>query len=322
MMLPPCVSVELDVNQPSLASAAIVEERCDAILGEGRCQVTVGVPEPAETTSGCWTARVRAAGDAPLTATVLLHDRNRPERREVQRTVDFQPRDAPSDRWATMGLLIAALVTIEEHSASPPSDDAADRERRQRETEQAAELLRRSVPPPPIERRHAVIDVRATALLATGMMPGWVWGLRGEANLTGKHWAVQGRLSYLPSQSDAGTADGHEGGDFRLVAPGIGACGMTSETRRLSGRLCAGGDLNLTRVEGFGVTEPAQHTVRWGALWAGIAGQLRIFPHAYVVAGLDGTAALKRPSFTLDSGDFYAMPAYGAYASLGLAATY
>jgi hypothetical protein len=80
--------------------------------------------------------------------------------------------------------------------------------------------------------------------------------------------------------------------------------------------------LNISKVQGFGVSLPTGHTVDWGALWAGIGLQLRLFSHAVLAASLEGTAAIARPSFTLNSGDFYSIPPFGAYASLGLAVPY
>ncbi|HEX3694994.1 MAG TPA: hypothetical protein VH374_06350 [Polyangia bacterium] len=321
MILPPCVSIQLNVNQPSPTSAAIVEERCDAILGEARCEVTVGESPPAQEGVGCWTATVDAASDAPLTASVWLRDPAHPDRREVRRSVEFRQRDAPPDRWATMGLLIAALVTIEEHSATPLPDDAAERAKRERDAQRAAELLRASQPPPVTASRF-VVDLRAAGLVATGMMPEVVWGLRAELAAGTRHLVGLARVSYLPSRTASAPTDVHEGADFRLVAPGLGGCWIASGATRLSARLCVGADFNISKVQGFGVSLPNGHTVEWGALWAGLGLQLRLFSHAFLAASLEGTAAIARPSFTLNSGDFYSIPPFGAYASLGLAVPY
>ncbi|HVR63388.1 MAG TPA: hypothetical protein VMU50_15915 [Polyangia bacterium] len=316
MLLPPCVAIELDAKQSAASSAAIVVDRCDVVLGQGRCHLVVDGPPGDEEAAAprCWRARVQAPTDAPLAATVVLHDPARPERRTVQRSVEFLPRDAPIDRWATLGLLIAALVTIEEHSATEADSDAESRAARALEAERAAALLKASLP----RESRVAFDLRASALLAHGMMPGWAFGVRGEANLGSEHWKGQARVSYLPSRSEAGSAGGRQGGDFRLLAFGLGACRAGGGARRISARLCAGGDLNVTDVQGYGVTEPAQHTVAWGSLWVGLGVELRVFSHAALFAGIDGSVGLKRPSFTLDSGNFYQVPAVGGYGSAGL----
>ncbi len=70
------------------------------------------------------------------------------------------------------------------------------------------------------------------------------------------------------------------------------------------------------------MTEPAQHTVTWGSAWAGIAAQLRLIAHASLFAGIEGSVGIERPSFTLNSGDFYEVPAFGGYASMGLLVPY
>ena len=315
MLLPPCVAIELGAEPPAASSAAIVVDRCDVILGQGRCHLLVSeLPDDQAAAPGCWRARVQAPSDAPLAATVVLHDPARPERRTVERSVEFLPRDAPIDRWATLGLLIAALVTIEEHSATEGADDAEERAAQAREAERAAALLRASQP-----RSHVVVDVRAAALVAQGMMPGWALGFRAEANLGSARWLGQARLSYLPTRSEAGSADGRQGGDFRLLAAGLAGCRAGGGAGRLSARVCLGGDVNITDVQGYGVTEPAQHTVTWGSIWLGIGAELRLFTHASLFAGIDGRWGLKRPSFSLDSGNFYEVPALGGYGSLGLA---
>jgi hypothetical protein len=322
MILPPCVSIELNANQPSLSSAAIVEERCGAILGKDRCHVSLGSSSSQEGNASCWLASIDAANDVPLVATVVLRNPAHPERRDVERSVEFRQRDAPPDRWATLGLLIAALVTIEEHSATPaPDADSPDAAQRLRDAERAAALLRATEPPPTAPRRIAV-DLRASALLATGMVPGTAWGLRGEVAIGTRRLAGLVRFSYLPSRTETTPAVPRQGGDFQLWAPGIGLSWKSGEAHRLSIRICGGGDLNITAGQGFGISEPAQRTVQWGSLWAGLAGQLRLFSHAFLVAGLEGTAAIKRPSFTLNSGDLYTVPPVGAYASLGLAIPY
>ncbi|MEA2701146.1 MAG: hypothetical protein QOI66_5417 [Myxococcales bacterium] len=322
MILPPCVSIELNANQPSLSSAAIVEERCGAILGKDRCHVSLGSSPSQEATASCWVASIDAANDVPLVATVVLHNPARPERRDVERSVEFRQRDAPADRWATLGLLIAALVTIEEHSATPPPPaDSPDAAQRLRDAQRAAALLRATEQPPPAPQKIAV-DIRASALLAAGMVPGTAWGLRGEVAIGTRRLAGLARFSYLPSRSETAPTAPRQGGDFRLWAPGVGLCWKSGEAHRLSMRICGGGDLNITAGQGFGISEPAQHTVQWGSLWAGVGAQLRLFSHAFVVAGLEGTAGIERPSFTLNSGDLYTVPPVGGYASLGLAVPY
>src|SRR5437899_326589 len=84
----------------------------------------------------------------------------------------------------------------------------------------------------------AVVEERASALLATVMVPGTAWGLRGEVAIGSNRLAGLARFSYLPSRSETTPTAPRQGGDFRLWAPGIGLCWKSGEAHRLSTRIC------------------------------------------------------------------------------------
>lgn len=114
------ISVAPDVP-PELSAVAV--RSCDTALGEGRCEI-----EGAGATHAEWHATVTASD--PALASVRVEVRKSagdsvPETRELS----FSPEDAARERWASVGVLIAALVVAAsrepEPSAPPPEVPAA-----------------------------------------------------------------------------------------------------------------------------------------------------------------------------------------------------
>src|SRR5260221_8740047 len=127
-MLAPLACVAIQIIGPSVRPTEIeaLQQRCGGILGSDRCRVMMpqvsGEGRLAD--SSCWRATVVIA-DKDAAATVVLAAGSGPTARETRRDLTFADRDLIPERWATLGLVIAALVTIEEHSAAarepPPS---------------------------------------------------------------------------------------------------------------------------------------------------------------------------------------------------------
>jgi hypothetical protein len=161
------------------------------------------------------------------------------------------------------------------------------------------------------------------ALLASGMVPGTSWGFRAEATGGGEHLVAVGRFSYLPTSTYSDPVSPLKGGTFQLMGGGLGGCWTNLPTRRLGGRVCAGGDINVTQARGFGIAEPSATTATWGAAWVGAGVQLRLVSHALLVAGWEATVGISRPRFTIEGGgSLYTPPALGGYAFFGLSVPY
>src|SRR5450432_1912982 len=112
-----CVAVEISVSTAAQDQRAALERRCSDILGAHRCRI-VG-PGEGDASVGCWQVVVTTEGGVtPTDASVILDDPTDPSHAPVKRDVTFRPNDAIAERWATLGLVIAALVTVEEHSAA------------------------------------------------------------------------------------------------------------------------------------------------------------------------------------------------------------
>ncbi len=112
-----CVAVEI-TGAPAAEPRAALERRCSDILGAHRCRIIA----PGESQAGgpaCWQVIVTTeGGDTPTEASVVLNDATDPTHVPVRRDVTFRPNDVVIERWGTLGLVIAALVTVEEHSAA------------------------------------------------------------------------------------------------------------------------------------------------------------------------------------------------------------
>jgi hypothetical protein len=108
------VAVVIDVAPEaaqSLAEAAV--ESCDAALGAGRCRIA----EPTSEASGLateWYAIVRWEGERLEIARIDFHQRDASGPLLRSRQIVFSSRDDARDRWASVGVLVAALVASQE----------------------------------------------------------------------------------------------------------------------------------------------------------------------------------------------------------------
>src|SRR5690349_16655759 len=117
-----CVAVEVAGAPAAQEQRAALERRCSEILGARRCRIVT----QADDTAACWHARVTTeGGDPPAEASVVLADETEPLHAPVRRDITFRPNDVVVERWATLGLVIAALVTVEEHSAAEAAPGVA-----------------------------------------------------------------------------------------------------------------------------------------------------------------------------------------------------
>ncbi|HVZ75373.1 MAG TPA: hypothetical protein VHJ20_23515 [Polyangia bacterium] len=304
-----CVAVEIAGPVAADAPRAALERRCSEILGVGRCRIVL--PESADRGASCWQARVASAGDGA--ATVELADPSEPARAPVRRDLSFRANDAPAERWATLGLVIAALVTVEEHSAA---DDAPAIERGQAGGG-FAPVIEAPASPPPMNVRGALA---ASGVAALGALPHAALGARVEATLGGEHLAFVARGTIFPASTRATVGGAGAGGDFELLSFGAGLCGWT-ERGRWRARLCAGGDVDRTRANGVGVAETNGATAWWETAWLGAGAERRLSSHLALVATIEGAAAFERPTFAIEGAQstVFSPAPVSVTAALGLA---
>jgi hypothetical protein len=313
-----CVAVEI-TGSPAAEQRSALERRCSEILGARRCRL-VEVPRGADGQSGsaCWQVVVATdgGGDTPAEASVVLSDPSDPQHAPVRRDVTFRPNDAVAERWATLGLVIAALVTVEEHSAAEAAP-AAPWDASGGGFAPAPEGLRAT--PAPAPGAPFEVEARAAAVGALGLLPEAALGVRVELSVGRGHVALLGRATVFPESSRAALGATGAGGELQLAAAGLGLCGMGARGR-WGGRACLGGDVARTTARGSGVSETNSATSWWGATWLGVAGEVRLLRHLALTAEVEGAVTFLRPTYAIYgvSSTFTAAPLAGAVA-LGVA---
>jgi hypothetical protein len=307
-MLAPQACVAVEIAGPTAADEPRValERRCSEILGAGRCRIVL----PDDVAAGCWRARVTPAADATPEASVVLSDPTEPAREPVRRDLTFRANDAPGERWATLGLVIAALVTVEEHSAAEEVQSGPI------EGGGFAPVVEAPAPAP---ARFVPSGALAAAAVATvGALPRPAIGGRLELVFGGERVGGTARGTIFPASSRATV--GAAGGDFDQWSVGAGLCGLAARGPWRA-RLCVGADLARTHARGFGVAETNAASAWWEAAWLGAAAERRLGAHLALVAAAEGAAHLRRPTFAIEGAQasvFTPAPA-SATVSLGLA---
>jgi hypothetical protein len=288
-----CVAVQIE-GAPAADARAALERRCSDILGARRCRIVA----PSEGAAGeppCWQILVATDGrDPPADAAVVLSDPTDAAHAPVRRDVTFRANDAVAERWATLGLVIAALVTVEEHSAAeagptaPWSASGAGF---------APDLAARREVPPPAPAAPVEVEARASAVGALGLLPDAALGARVELSLARGHFGVVGRATVFPGDSRV-TLGGPAAGELQLWAAGLGLCGRGARGR-WGARACLGGDLARTSARGVGVSETNTAVRWWASTWLGFSAELRLWRHLALTADVEGALVLVRPSFAI-----------------------
>jgi hypothetical protein len=111
-------AVAIDVP-PNLASAVaqVVVNRCESAIGNGRCPLAANTHE---SVAIHWYAVVRAEEGDPPRLEIDFRSRSASGPLLAQRALFFSDRDALDSRWASAGLVIAALVLEAEALATVP----------------------------------------------------------------------------------------------------------------------------------------------------------------------------------------------------------
>jgi hypothetical protein len=326
---PPCVAIDLEAPAAAPYSVAVLAARCDAILGAGHCRINRAASAaegPTNEERACWRATVRASGSAPSSAAVVLHDPERTGAAAADHAVSFRAFDASDDRWASLGLLVAALVTVTENAHRDGKSAI--------EALTAAEPLAKPKPDPtattvtattdaPGTRPDLSVDLRASGLFALGLLPGLAWGGRIEAAVGNDWLAAVARIAYLPMRTRALPETSQQGGEFQLTTFGLGGCVPGPDRSNGNLRLCVGGDVYATKGRGFGVAEPTTTNAYSGAAWVNTSARWPLGDNAALWFAVESAAAVLRPRFKIEGGSEVYRPApISANASLGLSATY
>jgi hypothetical protein len=305
-----CVAVEVAGPPAAQEQRAALERRCSEILGARRCRI-VG---PADDAAACWHARVTAEGDAAAEASVVLSDETEPTRAPVRRDITFRPNDALVERWATLGLVIAALVTVEEHSAA----EAAPSVPPGPENGGFAPII---VAPAPAPEPGEPLDgeLAAMGVGAFGFLPEAALGARLEASLARGHLAGLARGTIFPAGARASFGASGVGGDVGLWSVGLGLCGR-ARSGAWGARACAGGDLARMRASGVGVAETNSAAAWWEAIWVGASGAYSLASHLALTLEIESAVVLQRPTFAIYGAQSTFTPApVGGTVALGLA---
>src|SRR5882724_4190672 len=212
LLIPACVAVQIIGAPPAPAEVGALESRCSGILGGDRCRVVAEPTPRARDTEedACWRATVTIA-ERGAAAQVVLRTAHGVEARDARRDVAFQDRDEISERWATLGLLIAALVTVEERSAATTTGgDAATMEPSPsaRSPSAPSPILATTIAVPALEvpvRTRGGPGIHATlaGIAVTGPLPGTAFGARAEAGVDWPRAGVVARLAYYPEHNRA-----------------------------------------------------------------------------------------------------------------------
>jgi hypothetical protein len=287
-----CVAVQI-TGAPAAEERAALERRCSDILG-ARCRIAA----PGEGAAGgpaCWQILVATDGrDPPAEASVVLSDPTEAAHTPVRRDVTFRANDAVTERWATLGLVIAALVTVEEHSAAEEGPAASWNAAGGGFT---PDVTARREAPPSTPGEPFAVEARAAAVGALGLLPEAALGARVELSLGRGHLGVVGRATVFPGDSRV-TLGGPAVGDLQLWAAGLGLCG-TGARGRWGARACLGGDAARTSAHGAGVSETNTAVQWWGSTWLGVSAELRLAQHLALTADVEGALVLVRPSFAI-----------------------
>src|SRR5256885_1486915 len=98
------VAIHVETEVPADLLEATVRS-CSVALGEDHCRLSDGPPED---NAFYATVRVDAANTETAHITVQRHGEGP---LLTERDLAFAPEDAPAERWASVGVVIAALVT-------------------------------------------------------------------------------------------------------------------------------------------------------------------------------------------------------------------
>jgi hypothetical protein len=346
MLTHACVAIQLLGTPAAPDAVRALEQRCEGILGAGECRLAAANAPDGDGASAagnnggdaCWRATVARTGD-DAAASVVVSAPGAVAGQAAHREVTFQTRDELTERWATLGLVIAALVTLEEHSAkarASPGDAAAAPTPETPGSAGRPWFSRdRSLPPPvtiavgptdPSRAPPRLTDLRLLAVADFGRLPWATFGARLAATLElARYLDLEVSGAYLTSTgtgavsvADGGTGGGH----FNLWSMALGLC-VPQHGTKLSGHTCAGGDVSATSATGFGVAETSHQTVWVPNIWFGFDSLFHLTRHLALVVEYKVEVAVTRPVFVISNASpVFQASRFSQNLGLGLAAAF
>jgi hypothetical protein len=115
-------AVVVDIPPVEAAAAARALATCNAALGPEQC--TLASATPSSQSPAHWYAVVRYGPDGQRELTIELYERTRNGTRVASSELEFKERDSQEERWASAGVVVAALVL-----AQPPPANRAEQKR-------------------------------------------------------------------------------------------------------------------------------------------------------------------------------------------------
>jgi hypothetical protein len=286
MAIPPAVAVDVPAElSPELSGSAL--RSCNLALGAGRC-----VPRDQTITEDpdvAWIAVLRHPNEPEASVRIELRAARSPESVVAVRQLDFQVTDAPSQRWATAGVVVAALVVgaesaeISEAEERPPAKPTPPEPRPAPMVEPPARVVA------PKKSASAELRLDLAALAGPGLAQGpWRIGGQVRSSLGWAAFPLFGWVSITGSE---------RGGAVSAVWwSGAAGAGLRWPTQLsplvLDWRLGADG----TRLElSTGGGQGSGHAVRtrWGAV-AAVDLVLLASRHLHTVASFETTATWPR----------------------------
>jgi hypothetical protein len=325
-----CVAIQLLGAPPVPGASQALQQRCDSILGAGECRLTQ------DQASACWLATVVRTEDDAV-ATIVVSGPGAAAERVAQRDLTFQASDELSDRWETMGLVVAALVTREVNTtevaptpvtatatapaATPPRPHAAWFSRDRSTPATISEQPEESSDTP-----LQLADVRLLGVADMGRLPWATVGARLGATVgLVRHLDLEIGGAYLTSTSTAAipiAGGGTGGAHFKLWSMSVGVCPQSRVNARLTGHVCLGGDVGVTTATGTGIANPVQGSVLVPNAWFGFDSAFRVTRHLALVAEYKTEVAALRPAFAVNGGTLFQASRVSESVALGIAGTF
>ncbi|HET7544127.1 MAG TPA: hypothetical protein VFK05_29850 [Polyangiaceae bacterium] len=109
-------AVAVDIPPVEAAAAARTVATCNAALGPEQC-VLAGTRS--SDSAARWYAIVRYGRDGRARLTIELYERTPDGSRVASSELEFKERDAPEERWASVGVVVAALVLAQPADREP-----------------------------------------------------------------------------------------------------------------------------------------------------------------------------------------------------------
>src|SRR6266700_4803616 len=209
LLIPACVAVQIIGASPEPAEVGALRSRCSDILGGERCRIAhdESAPGAGAPDAVCWRATVIVADRDAAARVVLRAAPGITGTRVTHRDIAFQERDEVPERWATIGLVIAALVTIEERSALTSVDAEAPASKTPQTPPRALISATTTASPvrdvPVLTHGGAGVHAVLAGTAATGPLPGTAFGARLEAGVDWTRLGIVARFSYYPERNRA-----------------------------------------------------------------------------------------------------------------------